>query len=63
MIKPAEYYQSIFDNQIHYAVNEKAVEIARELLNNDMTIEKVAMITKLPIETVCKLQETIFDSV
>ena len=54
-----EYYQSIFDNQIHYARdegrNEGKIEIAQKLLKRNRPIDEIVEDTGLTYEEVERL--------
>ena len=51
-----EYYQSIFDNQIHYARNEGReegkIEFAKKLLKRNRPLDEIAEDTGLTYEEV-----------
>jgi len=70
MMAKADYYKSIFDNQIHYAKSEgrsegrseRDIEIITELLRENMPIEMIAKVTKLPIKSIEELQQSLLVS-
>ena len=57
MMADVEYYQSIYHNQIHYAVNEKTIEIAKKMLKRGASVEDVVEDTGLDRDTVLQLRE------
>jgi len=58
MMTQAEYYKSIFDDQIGFAVDEKTIEIAIEMLRDGDPVDRVSRITNLPLVTVEDLQRS-----
>jgi len=72
MMTKVEYYQSIFDNQIHYARNEGRNEgrseerkegmerVAKDMLIGGEPIEKIIRYSKLSKETIEELQESTY---
>jgi len=59
MVAKVEYYQSIFDNQIHYAKNERSVEIATKLLRRNRPIDEIVEDTGLTHQEIERLRTNI----
>ena len=59
MMTKAEYYRSVLDNQIHYAIDETKLGIAKKMLLNNESIEKIADYTGLSFEAIEKIEQTI----
>jgi len=59
MMTQAEYYRSIYDNQISYAVDEKAIKIAKKMLQKDEPYEKIVEYTELSIEAIKEIQKSL----
>ena len=59
MMAKTEYYQSIFNNQIHYAVNEEKVIIAKKLLKRNRPLDEIVEDTELDEATIRRIKEEI----
>ena len=55
MITYTEYLQSIYDDQLAYAKDEGRIEVAREMLADGESIEKIVRWTKLSPEIILDL--------
>jgi hypothetical protein len=52
-----EYAESRYQNQLLYAKDERAEEIALEMLREGDAVDRVARLTKLPLEIILRLHQ------
>jgi len=56
MMERVEYYQSVYDDTISYAVDEKTVKIAIEMLRMGLSKEQISQATELEIEKISEIE-------